>query len=408
MSDKLQIDNPSNVLGRRLQAARQEKGATQADAAAALGMARTTLVAIEKGDRRVRPNELVALAQFYGRQVNELLRSTPPNEALSAQFRLALTAAPESSALESLIAELQSLAEDYGELERLTGRPTVHRSPSIYSTEGLRPEVAGADVAARERSRLGLGDGPILQLREILEGDVGLRVFGLKLPSSVAGLFAFVEDLGGCIGFNINHPYERQRWSLAHEYGHFATARTRAEVTILAGYRRVPANERLAEAFAQNLLMPAAGLTRRFHDILRSNPEGPTPADLVQLADLYQVSVQAMIIRLEDLRLITPGTWDQLEAAGFSPREAKKLLDIGAHEPDHESLPRQYRYLAVEAYERALITEGQLARFLRTDRLGARETVQELVSRLALTDSGEVTKIEMDPFFQPRLERPAG
>src|SRR6266581_1493815 len=114
MSDELQIDNPSNVLGRRLQAARQEKGVTQADAAATLGMARTTLVAIEKGDRRVRPNELVALAQLYGRQVNELLRSTPPNEALSAQFRLALTAAPESSALESLIAELQSLAEDYG------------------------------------------------------------------------------------------------------------------------------------------------------------------------------------------------------------------------------------------------------------------------------------------------------
>lgn len=408
MTDASDTAMASSVLGRRLQVARQEKGLTQAEVAAEMGMARTTLVAIEKGERRVRPEELVELARLYGRQVNELLRTTPPAEALSAQFRVALTSAPESSTLQPLIGELQSLAEDYGELERLTGRPSSHEYPPVYATEGLRPEAAGADAAIRERIRLGLGDGPILELRDLVEREVGLRVFGLSLPSAVAGLFAFDEEVGGCVGFNINHPNERQRWSLAHEYGHAVTSRTKAEITVLAGYRRIPANERLAEAFAENFLMPSSGLTRRFNDIVRSSPEGPTPADLVQLSDIYQVSVQAMILRLEGLRLIPSGTWDELEAAGFSAKEAKTLLDIGGREPDRSRLPRHYRYLAVEAYVRALITEGQLARFLRTDRLGARETVQELMSRLALTNLGEVTRVEMDPLFQSRLERSAG
>ena len=49
-------------MGERLRTARFGVNMTQDAAAASLGMARTTLVAIEKGQRPVRPDETLALA----------------------------------------------------------------------------------------------------------------------------------------------------------------------------------------------------------------------------------------------------------------------------------------------------------------------------------------------------------
>jgi transcriptional regulator with XRE-family HTH domain len=56
----------SAVLGARLQEARRARGFTQQAVADEMEMARTTLVAIEKGERRVTPHELLRLAAMYG------------------------------------------------------------------------------------------------------------------------------------------------------------------------------------------------------------------------------------------------------------------------------------------------------------------------------------------------------
>ena len=49
-------------VGRRLRIARETAGMTQADAATTINVARTTLVAIEKGQRAVRTAELLPLS----------------------------------------------------------------------------------------------------------------------------------------------------------------------------------------------------------------------------------------------------------------------------------------------------------------------------------------------------------
>ena len=54
-------------LGDLLQQARKKIGMTQADAARVIDAARTTIVAIEKGERRLKPSELIKLARAYGR-----------------------------------------------------------------------------------------------------------------------------------------------------------------------------------------------------------------------------------------------------------------------------------------------------------------------------------------------------
>ena len=159
-------------------------------------MSRPTLVNVEQGRRAPRPEELVTLARLYGRRVHELTRASRPVLSATARF--------------------------------CSADGTVDGD-----TAGLPLERAAQQTARAERQRLDLGDGPLLRLRQVLEDDVGIRVFAIVLAAKVAGLFAMVEPAGACVAVNAAHPHERQRWTLAHEYAHFLTTRTEAKVTRL-------------------------------------------------------------------------------------------------------------------------------------------------------------------------------
>lgn len=385
------LDVEPRALGARLREAREARGWTQQQLADRLKLARTTLVALEKGDRRLKARELVEMAALLGRSVAELLQRGDPPEGFAVQLRDTLpTFASSDVDLLPQIEEFQYLCEDYGRLEEICQAPMRQRYPPEYEVQGTDPEMAAEDVASAERSRLGLGEGPLVNLRESLEGDVGLRVFQLQLPSRVAGMYTFTETLGGCIAINLSHPLERRRVSLAHEYGHFLTSRSRSEILFEDRYDRKPAGERFAEAFARAFLMPASGLRRRYLDLDRERPRGATYGDLCRLAYFYTVSVEAMIRRLEELRLIPAGTGDRLRQERFRVREAQQLLGLAATHVDDEPLSSRYIALAVEAWQREQLSEGQLARFLRTDRLGARERIRRLGHAANDRESGPI------------------
>ncbi len=78
--------------------------------------------------------------------------------------------------------------------------------------------------------------------------------------------------------------------------------------------------------------MPASGLNRRFTEMHRSSERGIALAHVCALADLYQVSVQALVLRLEELRRLPNGTWARLEEEGFKVRSAQQVLGIDAKE----------------------------------------------------------------------------
>jgi Zn-dependent peptidase ImmA (M78 family)/DNA-binding XRE family transcriptional regulator len=387
--ERLGSDNDGGPLGARLRAAREARGLTQAQAAAELQVSRPLLIAMEKGSRQVQPEELIKLARFYGKPVSDLLRPTEPPVAIGARFRAALASAPETDNLPDLIARLEELADNYLDLLRRAGADPPGQYPPVRRIDHLDPAQAGEDLASEERNRLGIGDGPIQRLREVLEIDVGLRIFIEPLPSRVAGLFVYVESLGGCIALNANHPSERRRWTLAHEYAHFLVSRDRAEVTLVSHRRQAPESERFADAFAANFLMPRSGLSRRFNELKRSKAGPITAAALVQLAHAYRVSVQALTLRLEDLRLVRAGTWDRLRDNNFQPRAAARMLGLEADdEYAAESLPFHYCILATQLYADGEITEGQLARYLSTDIVGARRVYQRLTETRDVSDEG--------------------
>jgi len=315
------------------------------------------------------------------------VRPTEPVVDLQPHLRAAAEKMKEADqeGLNAAIDELQRLAEDYRDLERLMNAPPrFNYPPKIALSPRIDPAELAESVAQQERQRLGLGDQPVIYLRSTLEWDIGLRIFYWDLPSPIAGMYAFTEDLGGCILVNRKHWPERRRVSMLHEYGHLIVDRYRPGIDYLTVPGRKPANERFAESFAVSFLMPASSVRQRFHDIVTTTGDFQV-ADLRRLSHFYFASVEAMALRLEQLGLIPKGIWQFLKESKFSPGEAAELLGLRQQPVNDWPFPERYKYLAVAAYERGEIGDGDLADYLRCDIVEARA-----IAAATLTSPGEV------------------
>jgi len=365
-------------LGELLQQARKKCGVTQADAAKIIDAARTTIVAIEKGERRLKPNELIKLARAYGKSISDFVQSRPVIQPFEVQFRAAYRRSEDEEAqINPSISHLEELCRNYLELEEIMDAPLPRTYPQEYEVTNMPIEAAAESIAIAERQRLGLGDSPIAHLRAILEQSVGLRIFYVKMPSKYSEVYSFDEKLGGCMAINANHPEERRRWSLAHGYLHFLAHRRKPVVDFDGQYQRLPESERLAEAFPKYFLMPTSSLLKQFNDMHRSHGKF-TPTNLFTLAHYYGVSVSALVYRLEDMGLLPSGTWDRLRDRGLKIRKVQQELGLEAIMQRTDVTPIHYQHLAIEALDQGLITEGRFANFLDVDRLEARRIAEVL------------------------------
>jgi Zn-dependent peptidase ImmA (M78 family)/DNA-binding XRE family transcriptional regulator len=365
-------------LGELLQQARKKCGMTQADAAKVIDAARTTIVAIEKGERRLKPNELIKLARAYGRAVSDFVRPTPVVEPFAVQFRAAYQRSEqEETQITPVIQRLEELCRNYLELEEIMDAPLPRNYPQEYDVTNMPIEAAAESIAIAERQRLGLGDAPIPLLRDFLEQSVGIRIFYLKMSAKYSEIYSYDEQIGACMAINLDHYEERRRWSMAHGYLHFLAHRRKPVVDFEGQYQRIPESERLAEAFPKYFLMPTSGLLRRFNDMYRTHSKF-TPTNLFTLAHHYGVSIEALVYRLEEIGLLPSGTWDRLRDQGLKVRKVQKELGLEEIQQRTDIVPIHYQHLAIEALDQGLITEGRFADFLGVDRLEARRIAEAL------------------------------
>src|SRR5436309_1121057 len=116
MTSQLEIISPIE-LGERLRIARDEADVKQTKAAAKINVARTTLIAIEQGQRRIRMDELQKLAMLYRTSVNALLRQEAVHVDLVPKFRKLVMTGDEAT--EAATQLLTDLAKAEVELENL-------------------------------------------------------------------------------------------------------------------------------------------------------------------------------------------------------------------------------------------------------------------------------------------------
>lgn len=367
----------SQQLGERLAEARKRLKRTQAQVAKELGVARTTLVAMEKGERRPSNSELVRLSGILQVGVNDLLRESAVQAEVSPRFRAGHSG---DSAVVAAVERLRTLATRYVELEQMHGlkrRRAPLESLDTYRIEGRPPSASsaaaeGAEAALAVRALLGMGDAPAHDLDQRLESEAGLRIFYLDhLPGKVAAFLIWTDDIGGCVAINRAHPVVRQRWSLAHEFGHFLRDRELGDV-LDTDDPRGP-QEVFPESFARDFLMPSSGVRKRFAERCRTGRF--TPVDLYGLAQTYGVAFQAMAWRLEELDLLPRGTYQKIRDSKLRPRELAKQTET--QQPGGRTelgLPERYVALAISAFDQGYLSELEFARYLEQDVVQARAT----------------------------------
>lgn len=137
----------------------------------------------------------------------------------------------------------------------------------------------------------------------------GLEVKPFDL-GEVSGVLHINKDLG-IIGFNPKDSKVRQRFTIAHELGHFQMHRSTSSIFIDNNFNQVYyrdkksstgelLKEQEANAFAAAILMPEDLLVK---EIANYKFDLSDESAFIDLAKLFNVSVQAMIYRISNLRL---------------------------------------------------------------------------------------------------------
>ena len=155
---------------------------------------------------------------------------------------------------------------------------------------------------------------PPIDVRKVAQ-SINIQIHEEEL-GEISGLI-FREGSQVVIGVNNKHHENRKRFTIAHELGHFYlhgqnplfvdkvfAVKLRDQVSSEA----VSLDEIEANAFAAELLMPTQMLRKDLQqlssDVLDYAADGSLDEVLSRLAKIYQVSKQAMTIRLVNLGFI--------------------------------------------------------------------------------------------------------
>lgn len=381
-------------IGRRLRLARETAKIRQDDAAKVIGMSRPTLVSIEKGDRRVRIQELQALANHYGVSVNALLRREAVHTDLVPRFRRLRETEDEHTG--EAVQLLNDLVRAEVELENILG---IERPKNYPPERGINTGdvVELAEQHAQElRDWLGLGSGPIADIFTLMELDLGIRLYQRRLSkgSKVDALFTYDQTLGACILLNANFPLERRIQSAAHELGHFVGTRQAPEV-LEENEKFQSREERYAHAFGRAFLSPRKSFEGAWRQLTAGSEITRRP--IIVQAHHFRISREACVRRLEELGLVKRGAWDKLKAhGGFTPAQVREVLGDASSKPDpakddaNRPVSHRMSFMAYTAWKRDLMSEGQLAELLKIKRLELR----------ALLDQMELEESETDDLFK--------
>jgi len=279
-------------IGQRIRLARENLELSQEKLAQMMGYTSPASIShFETGLRKISVADLQMLSEILGLPLDYFIREQVPE---MQSFRLRAHGIRPSA--RDAVAAFLSFAHKNGEAS-----PRI--LPGIYN--GHRPGLVAKEILTRVQ----ITEPPVSPKQAATR--LNIPVFQWDFPDEVSGIFVF-EQSKACIGVNLNHPYVRQRFSIAHELGHFVLHQEHdlfvdfieVEMTDLSvdfdEQQRIL--ETQANQFAADLLMPMDWVRRDFHEYGEDN--------LPFLASRYEVSEQALWFRLLNLKLVSPADQD--------------------------------------------------------------------------------------------------
>lgn len=146
----------------------------------------------------------------------------------------------------------------------------------------------------------------------------GIEVVPFAFGKDICGML-ITENGNSTIGVNKDNGFKRQRFTIAHELGHYVLEHQRNGMFVdtperyftMFNFRNAASStgelvqEREANAFAAALLMPEELILRVIDDLRDQINIREESDDIVErLADMFKVSTQAMGFRLSNLNTL--------------------------------------------------------------------------------------------------------
>ncbi|MFD6095436.1 helix-turn-helix domain-containing protein [Nocardiopsis flavescens] len=277
------------ALGQRIADAREDAGLTQEDVSRAVGLDRSAVSRLEKGDRKLSVPELVAVANVLGRPLAYFVAEPVP----SVVSRRSDSAAPHHTS-RALDTELEQFAADVRSCVEMGLLAPVERNPQACTP---RDHEDSERLAGQVRHRLGLGNGPVQDLGAVSE-DLGLYTYSVSLGKhGPDGGCVEVGEESSALGvavINGEAAHGRRRMTLAHELGHWLCGDAYDSQASLE-------SEKMISSFAIHFLAPRSGVA----EVWRRNSGWNTRDRALAVGASFRLSWSAAVGQLRNLGLIS-------------------------------------------------------------------------------------------------------
>lgn len=278
-------------LGKKIKTAREELGMSQAQLAEQLGYnSPATISHFEAGQRKISIQDLHKISEALGYPMGSFLDIEEQDSKIQ-RFRLRATKI-RPAAREEVASFLAYVHEN-----------NTKEVKPLFDASNMRPGQAANKILEMAGHAT-----PPIDPADTAE-ELGISIYHWEFPDEVSGIYVW-DNNKASIGINRYHPYVRQRFTTAHEVGHFVFHREDMfmdfydqEISSNIDNVQDQKKEIVANQFAADLLMPMRAVKKDFDKYGESG--------LDKLAKKYEVSEQAMWFRLLNLRLIDEEDIDQ-------------------------------------------------------------------------------------------------
>jgi Zn-dependent peptidase ImmA (M78 family)/transcriptional regulator with XRE-family HTH domain len=336
------------MIGERIKQARQAAGLALRDLADQCGVSAMAVSKYERGEITPSSDVLLAIGKALGVRIEYFFRDHEV-ELKEVEYRKHKDL-PEKEK-KRILAEVRDQLERWLALEEFI--PT-RWSTQFHVPSGLPEKIASLDeveaVAQSVRTAWKLGSGAIPDLIDTLELH-GLKVFATPYDADrmFDGLCAMANGKPVVVVGGKTWPGDRQRFTLAHELGHFILKDRLAK-------NLRDQEEKACNRFAGAFLVPKASAEK----LLGRDRTWIEPRELQLLKEEWGMSMTAWMLRAYDLGIINKAVksrlWDHFAANKWTTREPDPQYPL--------EKPRGFEQLVYRALGEDLIGESKAAELL--------------------------------------------
>ncbi len=333
-----------DIFSQRLKSARIKAGFSQQELAVHLAVTKQAVSKYENGKMLPGSTLLIQIASVLGQKADYFFR--PFTISLeNVEFRKRDRLGERS--VESIKIEVADHLERYLELEELLHVPSSFDNP-LKNTMVQSPEEV-EDLAIQLLLHWQTGINPISNVVELLE-DKGVKVVEIDADPDFDGLSAWVKGNVPVIVLNHSmHDMVRKRFTALHELGHLL-------LNIPSGIQP-KIREKICHRFAGALLMPKP----IFFAELGEKRHGITLNELFEIKASYGISIQAIMYRAGDLKIIPKAVADR-----FWELARQNKLEIGWGKYEGKEASGRFRQLLYKALAEEVVSIGKAAALANT------------------------------------------